>query len=70
MFLLKRKSSDIIWYHRQEEIALSYKIFIGRADAEAEALILWPPDGKSRLIGRLRCWKGLKARGEEGGGRG
>ena len=25
-------------------------IFIGRADAEAEALILWPPDGKNWLI--------------------
>ena len=24
-------------------------IFIGRTDAEAEALILWPPDVKSRL---------------------
>ena len=27
-------------------------IFIGRTDAEAEALLLWPPDGKSRLIGK------------------
>ena len=26
-------------------------IFIGRADAEAEALILWPPDAKNWLIG-------------------
>ena len=26
------------------------RIFIGRTDAETEALILWPPDGKSRLI--------------------
>ena len=25
-------------------------IFIGRTDAEAEALILWPPDAKSQLI--------------------
>ena len=25
-------------------------ILIGRTDAEAEALILWPPDTKSRLI--------------------
>ena len=25
-------------------------IFIGRTDAEAEALILWPPDGKNWLI--------------------
>ena len=27
-------------------------IFIGRTDAEAETAILWPPDGKSWLIGK------------------
>ena len=27
-------------------------IFVGRADAEAEAPIVWPPDGKSQLIGK------------------
>ena len=27
-------------------------IFIGRADAEAEISILWPPDGKNRTIGK------------------
>ena len=27
-------------------------IFIGRTDAEGEAPILWPPDDKSRLIGK------------------
>ena len=27
-------------------------VFIGRTDAEAETLILWPPDGKSLLIGK------------------
>ena len=27
-------------------------IFIGRTDAEAEAIILWPPYGKSRLTGK------------------
>ena len=27
-------------------------IFIGRTDAEAEVLILWPPDVKSRLTGK------------------
>ena len=37
-------------------------IFIGRTDAEA--LILWPPDAKSRLIGKDWCWKRLKAGGE------
>ena len=27
-------------------------LFIGRTDAEAEAPILWPPDGKSELTGK------------------
>ena len=27
-------------------------VFIGRTDAEVEALTLWPPDGKSQLIGK------------------
>ena len=27
-------------------------VFIGRTDAEPEALILWPPDVKSCLIGK------------------
>ena len=27
-------------------------VFIGGTDAEAGALILWPPDAKSRLIGK------------------
>ena len=28
------------------------RIFVGRADAEAEAPILWPPDEKSQLTGK------------------
>ena len=27
-------------------------IFIGRTDGEAEAPVIWPPDSKSRLIGK------------------
>ena len=27
-------------------------LFIGQTDAETEAPILWPPDSKSRLIGK------------------
>ena len=27
-------------------------ILIGRTDAEAKALVLWPPDAKSELIGK------------------
>ena len=28
-------------------------MFIGRTDVEAEIPILWPPDAKSRLTGKL-----------------
>ena len=45
-------------------------IFIGRADSEAEAPILWPPDAKRWLIGKKPwCWGRLKG-GGEGGDRG
>ena len=27
-------------------------VFIGRTDAEAEVLILWPPDAKNQFIGK------------------
>ena len=27
-------------------------VFIGRTDVEAETPVLWPPDAKSRLIGK------------------
>ena len=39
-------------------------IFIGRSDAAAETPILWPPDAKSWLTGKDRCWERLKAGGE------
>ena len=40
-------------------------VFIGRTDAEAETPILWPPHGKSWLIGKdPDCWEGLGAGGE------
>ena len=48
--------------HFKKEISVAIKtvnpkgnqpwIFIGKTDAEAEAPILWPPDVKSRLIGK------------------
>ena len=43
-------------------------IFIGRAGAEAEAPILWPPDVKSWLTGidRPWYWERLRAGGEAG----
>ena len=42
-------------------------MFLDKTDAEAEAPILWPPDGKSRLIGKAQGWERLKAK--EGGSR-
>ena len=39
-------------------------VFIGRTDAEAETLILWPPHAKSWLIGKDSCWEGLGEGGE------
>ena len=40
-------------------------IFTGKADAKAEASILWPPDMKSWHTGkRSWCWKRLKEGGE------
>ena len=45
------------------------QILIGRTDAEAEAPILWPPDVKSRLIGKDPDAGKNRARGE-GGDRG
>ena len=39
--------------------------FFGRNDAKAETPVLWPPRAKSWLIGRLWCWEGLGAGGEE-----
>ena len=44
-------------------------IFIGRTDAEVEALILWPPDMKSQIIGKDFGAGKAKAKGE-GGSRG
>ena len=39
-------------------------VFIGRTDVEAETPILWPPDVKSWLRKRSRCWERLGAGGE------
>ena len=42
-------------------------IHTGRTDAEAEALILWPPDAKSQLIGKDPEAGKIEGKGEEGG---
>ena len=41
-------------------------IFTGRTDAEAEAPILWPPDAKSRFIGKDPDAGKDRAGGEKG----
>ena len=41
-------------------------MLIGRTDAEAETPILWPPDAKSRLIGKdPEAGKGRRRRGRQ-----
>ena len=44
-------------------------IFIGRADAEAETPVLWPPDAELTHWKRPWCWEKVRA-GGEGDGRG
>ena len=45
-------------------------IFIGRTNAEAEALILWPPDEKNWLLGKfpdaVKDWRQEKGMTEDG----
>ena len=41
-------------------------VFIGRTDAEAETLILWPPHAKSRLIGKDLMLGGIGGRRRRG----
>ena len=51
-----RRLLRVPWTTRRSKQSIlkevSPEIFIGRTDAEAEAPILWPPDGKSWLIGK------------------
>ena len=41
-------------------------ISIARTDAEAEVLILWPPDAKSQLIGKTLMLKNIEGRRRRG----
>ena len=50
-----RRLSRVPWTARRSNQPILKEIspeFIGRTDAEAEALILWPFDGKSQLTGK------------------
>jgi len=40
-------------------------VLVGRIDANVEASIFWPPDGKSRLLEKTLMLESLKAGGEE-----
>ena len=42
-------------------------VFIGRADVEAETLILWPPDAKNRLIGKTLMLGKIEGDGDDRG---
>ena len=46
-----------------------HQIFIGRIDAEAEAPILWLPDAKNQLTGKVSCWEKVRRRRREEGRR-
>ena len=41
-------------------------IFTGRADAEAEAPVVWPPDAKSRLTGKTLMLGKIEGRRRRG----
>ena len=53
-----RRLLKVLWTARGSNQSIlkeiNHEILIGRTDAEAEAPILWPPDVKSRLIGKDR----------------
>ena len=46
---MQEKSPEIEPVNPKEN---QFWIFIGRTDAEAEAPVLWPPDGKNQLISK------------------
>ena len=47
-----RRLLRVTWTARRSNQSILKEIFIGRTDTEAEASVLWPPDVKSRLIGK------------------
>ena len=54
--------SVFLTIHSLEELTLD---FVGRTDAEAETPILWPPDSKNWLTGKIPCcWERLRAGGK------
>ena len=43
----RRRLLRVPWTERRSNQSILKEIFIGRTDAEAEVLILWPPDAKN-----------------------
>ena len=65
-----RRLFRVPWTARRSNQSILKEIkIIGRTDAEAEALIHWPPDAKNRLIGKDhgsgKDWKQKEKRGTE-----
>ena len=52
MLMTMRQLSDVTEIFYIMIVIINPCTLIGRTDAEAEAPIFWPPDGKSRLIGK------------------
>ena len=63
-----RRLFRVPWTARRSNQSILKEIkIIGRTDAEAEALIHWPPDAKDPTHWkRSWLWERLKAKGEEG----
>ena len=55
-------------FPKGKSVGLIFWMFIGKTDAEVEAPVLWPPDAKSRLIGKDpdagKDWRQKKRRAE------
>ena len=52
LVLLRKSPSDCKEIKTVNHKGNQPSVFTGRTDAEAEAPILWPPDVKSRLVGK------------------
>ena len=63
-----RKLLRVSWIARRSNQSILKEISpnIGRTDAEAEAPVLWPPDVKSRLIGKTLMLGKIEGEEEEG----
>ena len=71
--MVLEKTLEVPWTPRRSNQSKGDQswVLIGKTDAEAETPILWPPDVKSRLIGKdPNTGKETLEAGGEAGGRG